>query len=199
MFQKWEALCLFDSFTGMGNGKILENAYSSWDETYFKIYLYRLFFKYNLYKYNSEIFEDKHSATKVRDQFVDFLNRYEISHISFNFLPNEIYAKIGKALELDVELEKFKTRINNLSNKIQEDRESKTNILLQIVTVLGGISSVGPILAGLEHFKQQIGFSSLVFYAIATLLVLLVGIGVLYFIVPHELKKIWKKIKSIFR
>ena len=183
----------------MGNGKILENAYSSWDETYFKIYLYRLFFKYNLYKYNSEIFEDKHSATKVRDQFVDFLNRYEISHISFNFLPNEIYSKIGKALELDVELEKFKTRINNLSNKIQEDRESKTNILLQIVTVLGGISSVGPILAGLEHFKQQIGFSSLVFYAIATLLVLLVGIGVLYFIVPHELKKIWKKIKSIFR
>lgn len=199
VFQNWEALCLFDSFTCMGNGKILENAYSSWDETYFKIYLYRLFFKYNLYKYNSEIFEDKHSATKVRDQFVDFLNRYEISHISFNFLPNEIYSKIGKALELDVELEKFKTRINNLSNKIQEDRESKTNILLQIVTVLGGISSVGPILAGLEHFKQQIGFSSLVFYAIATLLVLLVGIGVLYFIVPHELKKIWKKIKSIFR
>ena len=152
-----------------------------------------------MYRYNSEIFEDKHSAIKVRDQFVDFLNRYEISHISFNFLPNEIYSKIGEALELEVELEKFKTRINNLSDKIQEERESKTNILLQIVTVLGGISSVGPILDAVDHFKEQIGFSSFVFYAITTVLILLVGIGVLYFIVPHELKKAWKKIKSIFR
>jgi hypothetical protein len=199
VFQNWEAICLFDSFTCLGSGQLSEKTYMSWDQTYFRIYLYRLFFKYNLYRYNSEIFEDKHSAIKVRDQFVDFLNRYEISHISFNFLPNEIYAKIGKALELEIELEKFKSRINNLSTTIQEERESKTNILLQIVTVLGGISSVGPILEGVEHFKEQIGFSSLLFYAIATILILLVGIGVLYFIVPHELKKAWKKIKSIFR
>jgi hypothetical protein len=203
VFQNWEALCLFDTFTCIGNGQILERSYVSWDETYFKIYLYRLFFKYNLYRYNSEIFEDKHSAIKVRDQFVDFLNRYEISHISFNFLPNEIYSKIGEALELEVELEKFKTRINNLSDKIQEERESKTNMLLHIVTVLGGISSVGPILTGVKLFQkqvqQEIGLSTGWFNAISTLLILLVGIGVLYFIVPHELKKVWKKIKSIFR
>ena len=199
VFQNWEAICLFDSFTCLGSGQLFNDNYKSWDQTYFRIYLYRLFFKYNLYRYNSEIFEDKHSVVKVRDQFVDFLNRYEISHISFNFLPNEIYSKIGKALELEVELEKFKTRITNLSNTIQEERESKTNILLQIVTVLGGISSVGPILEGVEHFKTQIGLSSFVFYAISVVLMLFLAIGVLYFIVPHELKKVWKKIKSIFR
>ena len=126
-----------------------------------------------------------------------------ISHVSFNFLSNEIFAKIGQALELDLELEKFRIRINNLSDKIQEERESKTNMLLRIVTVLGGISSVGPILVGVnlfkEHIKNQIGLSDWGFNTIATLLILLVAFGVLYFIFPNELKKIWKKIKSIFR
>ena len=202
VFKNWEALALFDSFTCIGSGH-LNDSYIAWENTYFRLYLYRLFFKYNLYRYNSEIFESEENAIKVRDQFENFLNRYDISHVSFNFLSNEIFAKIGQALELDLELEKFRIRINNLSDKIQEERESKTNMLLRIVTVLGGISSVGPILVGVnlfkEHIKNQIGLSDRGFNTIATLLILLVAFGVLYFIFPNELKKIWKKIKSIFR
>jgi hypothetical protein len=140
VFNNWDALCLFDTFTCIGSGQLSGYNYKAWDYTYFRIYLYRLFFKYNLYRYNSEIFEEKESAIKVRDQFEEFLNRYDISHVSFNFLGNEIYTKIGEALELEHELGKFRIRITNLSNTIQEERESKTNILLQIVTVLGGIS-----------------------------------------------------------
>jgi hypothetical protein len=199
VFQNWEALALFDTFTCIGNGQLQGFNYKTWDYTYFRIYLYRLFFKYNLYRYNSDIFEEKQSAIKLRNQFETFLNRYNISHVSFNFLGNEIYTRIGKALELDHELDKFRIRITNLSDAIQEERQNKTNILLQIVTVLGGISSVGPVLEGVEHFKEQLGFSTLVFYAIASILVVLLTIGVLYFIVPYELKKAWKKIKSIFR
>ena len=202
VFKNWEALALFDSFTCIGSGH-LNDSYIAWENTYFRLYLYRLFFKYNLYRYNSEIFESEENAIKVRDQFENFLNRYDISHVSFNFLSNEIFAKIGQALELDLDLEKFRIRINNLSDKIQEERESKTNMLLRIVTVLGGISSVGPILVGVnlfkEHIKNQIGLSDWGFNTIATLLILLVAFGVLYFIFPNELKKIWKKIKSIFR
>jgi len=199
IFQNWEALSLFDTFTCIGSSQLSGFNYRTWDYTYFRIYLYRLFFKYNVYRYNSEIFEEKESANKVRDQFDSFLNRYDISHVSFNFLGNEIYKTIGKSLELDHELEKLRVRITNLSQAIQEERENKTNILLQIVTVLGGISSVGPILEGVEHFKQQIGFSTFVFYSISGLLLLGISIGVLYFIVPHETKKVWKKIKSIIR
>jgi hypothetical protein len=199
IFQNWEALSLFDTFTCIGSSQLSGFNYRTWDYTYFRIYLYRLFFKYNVYRYNSEIFEEKESANKVRDQFDSFLNRYDISHVSFNFLGNDIYKTIGKSLELDHELEKLRVRITNLSQAIQEERENKTNILLQIVTVLGGISSVGPILEGVEHFKQQIGFSTFVFYSISGLLLLGISIGVLYFIVPHEMKKVWKKIKSIIR
>jgi hypothetical protein len=198
VFKNWEALALFDTFTCIGSGQ-LNDSFIAWENTYFRLYLYRLFFKYNLYRYNSEIFESNENAIKVRDQFENFLNRYDISHVSFNFLSNEMFAKIGQALELDLELEKFRIRINNLSDKIQEERESKTNMLLQVVTGLGAISSVGPILAAVDHFKEKIGFSSLAFYAIISLLIVFVGIGVLYFIVPHELKKVWKKIKSIFQ
>jgi hypothetical protein len=198
VFKNWEALALFDSFTCIGSGH-LNDSFIAWENTYFRLYLYRLFFKYNLYRYNSEIFESKEDAVKVRDQFENFLNRYDISHVSFNFLSNEIFAKIGQALELDLELEKFRIRINNLSDKIQEEQDSKTNMLLHVVTGLGAISSIGPILDGLEHLKEEIGLPSIAFNAIVGILILLVGIGVLYFIYPHESKKTWKKIKSIFR
>jgi hypothetical protein len=200
VFKNWEALALYDSFTCIGSGHLdKKNSFIAWEYTYFRLYLYRLFFKYNLYRYNSEIFDAKENAIKVRDQFENFLNRYDISHVSFNFLGNEIFTKIGQALELDFELDKFRLRINNLSDKIQEDRESKTNMLLHVVTGLGAISSVGPILEGFDHLKEKIGFSSIAFDASAGILILLVGIGFLYFIYPHESKKVWKKIKSLFR
>ena len=56
VFTNWEAVCLFDSFCCIGDKNLNEPgsiSYISWDYTYFRIYLYRLFFKYNLYRYNS--------------------------------------------------------------------------------------------------------------------------------------------------
>jgi hypothetical protein len=104
-FQNWEALPLFDSFTCIGAGQ-LQNTwqYESWDLVYFRIYLFRLYFKFSLFRYNSEVYSNADNIVMLRDQFENFLNRYNFSHISFNFLANEIFKKSGEALELDTEL-----------------------------------------------------------------------------------------------
>jgi hypothetical protein len=49
IFNNWDALCLFDSFTCIGNNVITQECQkSTWAYTYFRIYLFRLFFKYNI-------------------------------------------------------------------------------------------------------------------------------------------------------
>ena len=167
-FKNWKGLCLFDTFTFVGNSFISSDwGFKTWDNTYFRIYIYRLFFKYNLYRYNAEIFSD---PVKLRNQFETFLNNYNISNISFNFIGNEIYNKTGDALEINKELESFQLRINRLSAAIQEKKQSKTNALLQFVSIIGGIGSVQPVFDGLSIAQKYLDWSNSVFY---TLLVMI--------------------------
>ena len=182
-FKNYEALCLFDGFCCVGSfqlGPRGDNRYATWDYTYFRIYLYRLFFKYNLYRYNSMIHHQKQDVIYYRDQFEDFLIKYNISHISFNFLGNEIFHKTGLALELDNELTIFRERINNLSATIQEKRQATTNLLLQGVTFLGFIASLSPIFDLLKVFDQWIGIGDSMLNAIITLCVFIAVVSISY-------------------
>jgi ABC-type multidrug transport system fused ATPase/permease subunit len=197
VFKNWEALCLFDSFTTVGKGQLSNKfQYNTWDCTYFRIYLFRLFFKYNMYRYNSEIQHSNEDAVKWRNLFESFLNKYHISHISFNFLANEIFKKTGESLELDYELLNFRERINSLSEEITEAKQAKTNMLLQAVTLLSGISSVGPVIGILTQIKVCLGLSSTLFYFMLAIILILLVFGVIYFIMPEKIKKIWKSMKS---
>ena len=195
-FNNWEALCLFDSFTCIGTGQLNEHGTNTWEYTYFRIYLYRLFFKFNIYRYNSTISD---GAVNVRNQFEKFLNDYNLSHISFNFLANEIYKKTGEALDINLELTAFQSRINRLYATIQEKKQSKTNILLQIVTVLGGISSVQPVIGLLNHLKSNLGWSSFSFYSLFALIIVSLGLGVLYWLMPDVFKKYGKRVMKLWK
>ena len=123
-----------------------------------------------------------------------------MSHISFNFLANEIFKKTGESLELDYELLNFRERINSLSEEITEAKQAKTNMLLQAVTLLSGISSVGPVIGILTQIKVYLGlylgWSSTLFYFILSMILILLVFGVIYFIMPEKIKKIWKSMKS---
>ena len=190
-FNNWEALCLFDSFTAVGS-RILSTSsnINTWSYTYFRIYLFQLFFKYNLYRYNSDLHDN---TVKLRNQFEKFLNNYNLSHISFNFLPNEIFNKIGEALHLDEELNTFQSRINRISSAIQEEKQSRTNALLQFVSVLGGLGSVMPVFDGLSLAQKYLGWSNGVFYTLLVLILLSLGLVVLAFLMPEQVKKLRKK------
>lgn len=199
VFTNWEAVCLFDSFCCIGQSNLGEAgsmSYTSWDYTYFRIYLYRLFFKYNLYRYNSMINAVDAKTIRLRDQFETFLNKYNISHISFNFLGNELFNKTGEALELDKELNTFRERINNLSKVLQEERESKTNNLLQVVTVLSGISSIAPAIDMINQVEEYLNWPPALFYGLVSVTSLILATGVVYYIFPELFKKVWKGEKS---
>jgi len=189
VFKNCEALCLFDSFCCVGNNQLESFRYDSWGYTYFRIYLYRLFFKYNLYRYNSMIHLKSEDTVNYRDQFESFLNIYNISHISFNFLGNELFKKTGEALELDNELKTFRERINNLSATIQETRQRKTNILLGLVTALSGVQYVGPGYDILKNIKEKLEWNDFVFFLVVGLLVLIIGAGIFYYLFPEKIKK----------
>lgn len=196
IFQNWEALPLYDSFTCIGMNQLLKNwQYDSWNETYFRIYVYRVFFKYNLYLYNSAISLNIESPIKLRDKFEKFLNKYNLSHISFNFLANEIYRKSGNALELDSELHSFREIINNLSKTIQEEKQAKTNILLQAVTILTTISSLGPLIDFINQFKHYLNLPNYIFNTALLIFCILLSTGIIYFLFPNKLKLLWKKRK----
>ena len=206
VFKNWEALCLFDSFTCVGNGQLLNpqkpndnGLYKTWDYTYFRIYLFRLFFKFNIYRYNSEVQKNNDNPETLRNNFESFLNKYHVSHISFNFLANDIFKKTGNSLELEEELANFRERINNLSDTIKEEKQSKTNLLLEAVTVLSGLSSIGPVFDILSQVKIYLAWSSYMFYFILSVILLLIAFGIIYFLMPEKIKKIWKSIKSTTR
>lgn len=135
-------------------------------------------------------------SSKLRDQFEEFLNKYNISHISFNFLGNELFNKTGKALELEQELTTFRERVNNISQTLQEQRESKTNNLLQLVTLIGGISSISPVFDFVIKLEKYLAWNSIIFYGIIlSIILILIGL-IIYYIFPELFKKIWKKKKS---
>jgi hypothetical protein len=192
-YQNWEAICLFDSFSCIGSNFLLDkegNVNLSWDQTYFRIYLFRLFFKYNLYRYNSLVAQsDSDKLIKHRDQFDEFLNKYNISHISFNFLPNLIFDKTGSALDLRAELEMFRERIRNLSTAIQEKKQAKTNFLLQLVTGLSGLSVVSDLPGIVGQILKLTHWSKTEFSIYVSILVAILGLGVLYNLKPEIFKK----------
>ena len=185
IFNNWDSLCLFDSFTTIGED-ILKYERAKWEDSYFRIYLFRLFFKYNLYRYNSDL---HFNTVKLRNQFEIFLNNYNLSHISFNFLPNEIFNRIGDALHLEEELITFQNRINRISSAIQEEKQSRTNALLQFVTVLGGLGAVQPVLDMLSFVKtKNVGL----YYALIIVIFFGIGSGLLFLFLP----KVFNKIKQ---
>ena len=190
-FNNYAMLPLFDTFTTVGFG-ILSNDFShiTYNETYFRIYLFNLFIKYNLYRYNSDM---RLESVKTRNQFEKFLNNYNISTISYNFLPNLIFEKHRKSMLVEEELAKFEERINRISQSIQEDQQNRMNTLIGIVGLFTSIGSVDPAIALLENARETIALQMAPFYTLVILLLIIIAIPVLSYLFPEKKKQLTKK------
>ena len=193
-FNNYAMLPLFDTFTTVGFG-ILSNDFShiTYNETYFRIYLFNLFIKYNLHRYNSDMHLD---SVKTRNQFEKFLNNYNISTISYNFLPNLIFEKHRKSMLVEEELAKFEERINRISQSIQEDQQKRMNTLIGIVGLFTSIGSVDPAIALLENARETIALQMAPFYTLVILLLIIIAIPVLSYLFPEKKKQLTKKWKQ---
>ena len=200
VFNNYDILPLFDSFTAIGH-QILDsnpthNNNITWTQSYFRIYLHNLFIKFNLFRYNSEMIND---SVAVRTEFETFLNTYNLSHISYNFLPNLIYQKQRISLDIDSELEKFQDRINRISQSILEEKQSRSNILLGIVGLVTSLSSIEPVIKAISDLQKFSGFSGALFYSLLTILLIAVGVPLLMYLFPDktsQLKRKWREKKK---
>ena len=198
VFKNYEILPLFDSFTCIGSN-FLDKDFDSfkrktWSDTYFRIVLHNLFLKYNLFRYNSKM--NNNSSVKLRNEFEDFLNTYDLSHIAYNFLPNLIAEKHRKSLHIDTELEKFQIRINRISQDVQEKEQKRSNLLLTFVGIVTSLGSAKPIISMIESFRVGNRINVGLFYSLISILLIGISIPLLHFLFPENIKSLkrkWKK------
>lgn len=200
VFKNYTMLPMFDTFTVLGhsiltsdNPESKQNMFLTWHQTYFRIYLFNLFIKYNLFRYNHEMGDD---SVKVRDEFEHFLNTYNLSHLSYNFLPNLIFQHHRKTLQIDEELEKFQDRINRISQAIQEDQQKRSNLLLGLVGAMTSISSFQPVAEYLEIGRKFTGFGYFSYYLLVFMIAVSVLIPLLGYLFPEKKKKLLRKWKQ---
>ena len=135
-------------------------------------------------------------SVKVRDEFESFLNTYNLSHISYNFLPNLLFHQHRKGLQIDEELQKFQERINRISQAIQEEAQKRSNLLLTFVGAMTSISGLQPLLEYLEIGRKNLGFGYLSYYPLLLVLLFMLAIPVLAYLFPEKKKQLLKKWKQ---
>jgi hypothetical protein len=195
VFSNYTILPLFDSFTVIGNN-IIENDFNSykrktWSQSYFRIVLFNLFIKYNLFRYNSKLQGDSDTGeVELRDKFENFLNTYNFSHISYNFLPNLIFQNHKESLDIENELKLFQKRINRISQSIQEEQQKRSNVLLAIVGVVTSIGSVQPVFDFLESSRVNLNCNMYLFYFLVLLLLVVCSIPILIYAFPQNYKRL---------
>ena len=104
-------------------------------------------------------------------------------------MPNLIFDKTGNALDLRAEIETFRQRIRNLSAAIQEKKQARTNLLLQLVTGLSGLSVLSDLPAIIDQILKFTHWTRTEFSLYAIFLLIVIGLGVLYYLKPEVVKK----------
>ena len=200
-FNSSTALALLDSYTVIGhdlfyaNGSLHRFNYASYSHVYFSIYLYNLYIKYNVFRFNSRF---KENPVQYKESFEDFINEYNCSHISFDFLPNLIYSKMRAALGIEHEIKQFEKRLNSLAANIQEEQEKRQAALLGVISIISSISAVEPIIETTKQVREYTGLESTLFYFILSVVAIVLAVPILSYLFPHYAKKIWKRLNAYF-
>jgi len=202
-FRSWTGLALLDSYTAIGNnlitnhdGSLNEDAFVTQDRVYFSIYIFNLYLKYNVFRFNSKFKDD---PVRYKGRFEDFMNEYNYSHISFDFLPNMIYSKMRAALGIQQEIKQFEKRLNSLASNIQEEQEKRQAALLGIISIISSISAIEPILEATERVREYTGLEDKLFYVLLTIVSIAAAIPILSYLFPHYSKKAWKTLNDYFK
>ncbi|AMP98920.1 hypothetical protein AY601_2014 [Pedobacter cryoconitis] len=141
VFDNWSALCLHDSFILLASNYLLQGEIV-WRDTYLKIYKFNLYCKFYLFKVNSQV-TTKGKLSVTRTELARFLNLYNMEMISYNFLPNLIFANIKEALGIHGESIALMEKIENSSKIFREESDRLLNILLAIIAFTSLVSVMG--------------------------------------------------------
>jgi hypothetical protein len=207
VFNNYTGLTILDSMTVIGQGnmsKINDNtkgsktvfAYHTWNKSYFSIYIFNLFIKYNLFRLNTEFLKD---PVGYRNEFQEFVNQYNYPQISFNFLPNLINQSIRQGLEIQRDLDSFENRLSKLADQIQEEQEKRQALLLGLISVLSALDALDSITQKLNDIQTSLGINSVLFYFILSLLIIICSVIAIKYLLPTLFNKMKKSILQLFK
>ena len=194
VFKNWKGLSLFDTFTILGYN-ILDQDWklNNYKDLYFNIYLINIYIKYSLFRYNFQVID---FPKKLREKFENFIAEYNLTQISYNFLPNLLHNKQRVSLEIPEELSGLNDKIIKLSDKIIEEQQSKTNFILGIISFFSSLAAFSPIVDFAYELKNKFHLNNFIFYSISSILTLLITFFILHFLYPNEIKSRWGQIFS---
>ncbi len=178
VFKNWSALSLFDTFTVLFN-KTQEHtlgcAYFNFEEIYFPIYILNLYLKCFCFSTNTSLSRNglnNKANGEVRDRFIAVTNSHSFSHISYNFLPNVIHARIRQSLDLPDEIGQMEERIERINTFIDEKTEGRTNTILGFLSILALGSTFWDVS---EWLQKLLHISDKAYSTVSFLLVLCTG------------------------
>ena len=176
VFKNWSALCLFDTFTRISFN--MKDNFRVWEYDYFNIYINTLYIKSFMYLTNTELSDVTkvtRQTSEIKDKFVEFINDYYLSHISYKFLPNLLYNKMIHALEIHTEIEKMETKIQRINETFQKRRDLTLNKALAIIIFL----SLFSVIFDLSSWLEELGVKTIWIYPYGSISILLAIIAVL--------------------
>ena len=140
VFNNWSSLSLFDTYTTLITSPSKGFGVFEISETYyFPIYLYNLYQKLCLFNFNASFFYDKgeeRKNKKLRDDFIRYRNMYDLSNLSYNFLPDLVNQKMRQALDIEKEINRMEERVEKIHSFIQEKQDGNTNKILTILSII---------------------------------------------------------------
>lgn len=142
VYNNWAALCLFDTFTMVGHNYLTEPmTLKTWQTTYFRIFVYNLYYKYYLFSINSEKLYQREALKKQRQELNEFIQIYDTPYISYNFLPNLIHEKIRNGIKAGEETDKLRNKVEWMTGLINEEKRDLTSDILFCLAVFAILPS----------------------------------------------------------
>lgn len=162
LFKNWKVLCLYDSICRIAVNLNRMDKYKLWENEYILIYIYVLYTRYFLHYTNNQLtllFENSKLVEEQRNSFFKFKNEFNHTKISYKFLPNVIYEKLKKTLDIDEEvslIEEKLTRVNILNQEKYQSRVNRILFMLTLLTLISVAYDGGEMLAKWEWSQSLI-------------------------------------------
>ncbi len=153
VYKNWAALCLFDTFTRISCNQ--EDRFRSWELEYFHIFVSVLYNKAFMYSTNAQLSDVtivNRKTEKLKNEFVEFVNDYHLTHISYKFLPNLLYDRICHAMDIQSEVEQMELKIRRINETFQSKRDRMLNTIITILAFVSVFSVIADFSGLLEDF-----------------------------------------------
>lgn len=155
LYNNWMAMALPDVFCVLMAYSNKAFIYEPWENSRFKLFLNTILLKNYLITCNTTY--QKVSVNRDFEyDFVEFDRAFNLRTISYNIVPQYIYEKMRRALEIDEELSIINAKITNYREKQDKRSDRRQAIILFCVALLAVTSAFadGVTLCG------QLGFIS---------------------------------------